>query len=91
MNTAITQNRTVAAVAIVDSTLDHLPSLTELSAVVRDRAERTFGRRVDLTLLERFSGDAAARVLVNPEPRLYAYLPDLALREVRDALERYAA
>lgn len=91
MKTAITTTRIIAPVAIAGATLDHLPSLAELSAVVRDRAERTFGRRVDLTLLDRFAGDAAALVLDSPAPRLYAYLPDLALRDVRDALERHAA
>lgn len=94
MNQPIAANRTVVAlapVAIAGATLDRLPTLAELAAVVRDRAERAFGRRVDLGLLERIAGDAAARVLGDPAPRLYAYLPDLALRDVRDALERYAA
>lgn len=89
--TTQTAPRTLVPVAIAGATLDHLPTLAELSTVVRDRAERTFGRRVDLTLLDRFAAAAAARVLVDAAPRLYVYLPDLALRDVRDALERHAA
>ena len=41
--------------------------------------------------LERFALEAAIDVLSSPSPRLCAYLPDLALREIRDALDRNAA
>ncbi len=76
---------------IVDVTLAAPPTHIELADVVRDRAERTFGQRADPMLLERYARDAARDVLSVASPRLYTFLPDLALREVRDALDRNAA
>lgn len=82
---------TVMPLILAGVALDHIPTSTELAEVVLDRAERTFGRRADGTLLERYALEAAIDVLSRPAPRLAAYLPDLALRRVRDALDPVAS
>lgn len=76
---------------LVDAQLTERPSYVDLADVVLDRAERAFAARTDGTLLERYALEAAIDVLSTPDARVYNYLPELAMREVRDALDRNAA
>lgn len=81
----------VPPVVISGATLDRPITPNDLAAVVLARAERAFGHRVDSARLARHARAAAEAVFSGAPPRLYAFLPDLALRSVRDALERDAA
>ncbi len=81
----------VPPVIIAGATLSGPTTSAELAAIVLARAERAFGHRSDPARLARYAREAAAAVLDGASPRLHAFLPDLALRGVRDALEREAA
>jgi hypothetical protein len=86
----ISTTETTMTFTIAGVTLDRLPTCAELAEIVLDPAERTFGRRADGTLLERYALEAAIDILSRPSPRLSTDLPDLARRQVRDALETNA-
>ena len=81
----------VSPVVIAWATLSGPTTPNELAAVVLARAERAFGHRADAARLARHARAAAEAVFSGAPPRLHAFLPDLALRSVRDSLEREAA
>ena len=82
---------TVPPVVIAGATLDRPITPSELASVVLARAERAFGHRADAVRLARHARAAAESVFSGAPPRLHTFLPDLALRAVRDALENEAA
>jgi hypothetical protein len=53
-------------------------------------ARQTFGRDVDPGLLERLAAKAVDELMLGA-PRLQDFIPDLALRAVREAVEREIA
>lgn len=79
------------AYPLVDPVIEARPSVAELAEVVLKRAERRFAARVDAVSLERLSFAAAAAVLDAPGAKVFAFLPELALRQVRESIERDAA
>ena len=80
----------VSPVVIAGATLDRPTTPNELAVVVLVRAERVFGHRADTARLARHARTAAESVFSGAPPRLHRFLPNLALRSVRDALERDA-
>ena len=67
------------------------PTAVELAGVIFETAGRTFGSGVDASLLERVALEAATDVLGAPTPIVYDYLPELALRTMRESLGQRAA
>jgi len=69
----------------------HLPRYTDLAEVVLNRNERTFARRTDGTLHERFALEAVINALSSPSPALDAAQPTNPPHRSRDHEESNAA
>jgi hypothetical protein len=68
-----------------------LPRYADLAEVVLNRTERTFGRRTDGTLLERFALEAVIDALSSPSPALDDAQPIIPARGPRAHSESNAA
>ena len=78
---------TPPAYRLLDPSLDHVPSVTELTLLVSERMIRLYPD-LSAAMLERVSRMAAETMLSQSAPRVAVYLPDLALGEARDLLTR---
>lgn len=78
---------TPPAYRLLDPSLDHIPSVTELSLLVSERMIRLHPD-VSAAVLERISRLAAETLLVESAPHVVDYLPDLALGKAREDLGR---
>ncbi len=73
------------------ASLSGLPRYTDLAEVVLNRTERSFARRTDGTLHERFALEAVINALSSPSPALDAVQPTNPPHRHRDHEESNAA
>ena len=73
------------------ASLTGLPHITDLAEVVLNRSERTFGRRTDGSLHERYALEAVIDALSSPSPALDDTQPNIPPRGHRAHTESNAA